>query len=308
MVIHRPRPRGRSSPASRTLVGSPAFTLIELLVVITIILIVSAVALPTVISGMSHRQVNESARILQAQIAGARDAAIRDNVASGIRLIPDPQFNGINPVTGKLDPTLPLAYNRIIPIQAAPNYSEGNVTVFVGAMPAAVANLLYPGPATPAIPNPTYGNTSALLAYQSVGTWQQPDPTKPYVFVPNPPTNWPYNIRVGDQIQINNAGPWLTIIGPMSVAPLQGNPEMFVNWGSSGLPSPLQVTIPSPDGQSITVNAEFLLLVNGVDDNKDGWVDSGWDGVDNDGKNGIDDIGEWIEIEAWPGALGGQGS
>jgi prepilin-type N-terminal cleavage/methylation domain-containing protein len=64
------------------------FTLIEVLVVIVIILIVSALALPTVISGMSHRQVGESARILQALLAGARDSAIRTNAPSGIRLLP----------------------------------------------------------------------------------------------------------------------------------------------------------------------------------------------------------------------------
>ena len=41
------------------------FTLIELLAVVTIIVIVSAVALPTVIPALSHRQVGEAARILQ---------------------------------------------------------------------------------------------------------------------------------------------------------------------------------------------------------------------------------------------------
>ena len=47
------------------------FTLIELLAVITIIVIVSAVALPTVIPALSHRQVGEAARILQSALVGA---------------------------------------------------------------------------------------------------------------------------------------------------------------------------------------------------------------------------------------------
>ena len=42
-----------------------AFTLVELLVVITIILLISAVALPTVLPAMRHRQVSEAARQLQ---------------------------------------------------------------------------------------------------------------------------------------------------------------------------------------------------------------------------------------------------
>ena len=75
------------------------FTLIELLVVITLILLVSAVALPTVISAYTHRQVSEAARILQAGLVGARDIAINNNAPAGIRLLPDPVFNGINPTT-----------------------------------------------------------------------------------------------------------------------------------------------------------------------------------------------------------------
>ena len=39
------------------------FTLVEILVVIAIILIVSVLALPTVLPALSHRQVSESARI-----------------------------------------------------------------------------------------------------------------------------------------------------------------------------------------------------------------------------------------------------
>ena len=112
------------------------FTLIELLVVILIILLVSAVVLPTVLPAISHRQVSEAARILQGALAGARDTAINNNAPAGIRLLPDPVLNGqsLNAPGGiagvsTLDPTRILASNRYIPIQLAPDYSEGKVSV-----------------------------------------------------------------------------------------------------------------------------------------------------------------------------------
>src|SRR5271157_2115594 len=103
-------------PAHPTDVRRPGFTLIELLVVILIILLVSTVTLPSIISAMSHRQVSEAARVLQAALVGARDSAIHNNAISGIRLLPDPTINGINPSSGLLDPTLPLAMSRIVPL------------------------------------------------------------------------------------------------------------------------------------------------------------------------------------------------
>src|SRR5262245_3911440 len=105
------------------------FTLVELLVVIFIILLVSAVALPTVIPAITHRQVSEAARLLQGAIVGARDAAIHANAPRAIRLLPHPALNRMNPSTNLLDPTRILACNRIVPIQPAPDYSEGFVNI-----------------------------------------------------------------------------------------------------------------------------------------------------------------------------------
>ena len=48
-----------------------------------------------------------------------------------------------------------------------------------------------------------------------------------------------------------------------------------------------------------------------MDDNKDGYVDNGWDGVDNDGDGIVDQViptavnpfGEWVEMETWQGSI-----
>src|SRR3954467_7530068 len=135
------------------------FTLVELLVVIFIILLVSAVALPTVIPAISHRQVSEAARLLQGAIVGARDAAIHANAPRGIRLLPDPTFTPrftSGTLLGQIDPTRILACNRIVPIQPAPDYSEGFVnilhdTVLSGSPFAATVP---PYPQQPSIPYP----------------------------------------------------------------------------------------------------------------------------------------------------------
>src|SRR5262249_7738390 len=117
--------RSGVSPAERPgcLSLRRGFTLVELLVVILIILAVWSLASPRVLPAITHRQVSEAARILQGALAGARDSAIHNNSPSGIRLLPDPVLNGLNPSTGLLDGTRILAANRIIPIETAPAYS-----------------------------------------------------------------------------------------------------------------------------------------------------------------------------------------
>jgi prepilin-type N-terminal cleavage/methylation domain-containing protein len=262
------------------------FTLIELLVVVVIILGVSAVALPTVLPALRHRQVSEAARLVQGALVGARDAAIRTNAPAGIRLLPDPAWPIVYLPSGQIDPTVPLAANRIVPLEAGPNYTEGAVSTYPGSAYAATVT----------------GGLPALVLEESVGSWRQPDPTKPFVFLPNSPTSWFWNIRIGDRIQINQAGPWYTVIGPMTIAPAAatGNSELFANIGTPGTQSPLSRTINSPDGQSVTVTPEFLLLVNGLDDNANGWVDEGFDGVDNNNNGTVDELLEW-EPEVWRG-------
>ena len=120
----------------------------------------------------------------------------------------------------------------------------------------------------------------------------------------NNPTSWYWNIRVGDKLQINGSGLWYTVVGPMVVTPQQGNSELFVNVGAGG-----HTVAARGFASRATVFPEFLFLVNGLDDNKNGWIDEGYDGVDNNLSqeiaNGttqlVDDLAEW-EPEAWPAA------
>ncbi len=262
------------------------FTLIEVLIVITIILIVSLLALPVIIPAFSHRQVSEAARLVQGALVGARDEALRSNAPAGIRLLPDPAFPPRYLPKGQIDPSQPLVASRIIPIAAAPDYTDGTLIQWQGPLPPEVAALPYHGRGTPANPNPTFGQTTVLMAYEQIvnanGQLQSP-------------TSWYWNIRIGDKLQVGNSGIWYTVVGPMNITPAQGNSELFVNVGNAGTRSPF------PDPQGSGGFPEFLLLVNGLDDNGNGWKDEGFDGFDNDGINGADDIGEWIETEKWSG-------
>jgi hypothetical protein len=74
---------------------------------------------------------------------------------------------------------------------------------------------------------------------------------------------------------------------------------LFVNVGAPGTQSPL---IDAQGSPPVQLNPEFLFLVNGIDDNKNGWIDEGYDGVDNNGNGVTDELLEW-EVEAWPTSL-----
>jgi prepilin-type N-terminal cleavage/methylation domain-containing protein len=286
----------RFRSAHRDRPGRTGFTLIELLVVMLIMLLVSALVLPTVIPAIAHRQVSEAARILQAALAGARDVALNNNAPAGIRLLPDPVLNGINPTIGALDPARILASNRYVPIQLAPNYSEGFVMAN-NVPPTFNAGTTFPY---------WFGYQPGLHQYPVAAGVAGPvlvlseQVANPTTLLVNPPTSWYWNIRIGDKIQINNMGRFYTVVGPMNVF----NSDLFVNAGPPGTVPPLTVYI---NGYGNT-HPEFLFLVNGIDDNGDGYVDNGWDGVDNDGDGYTDQVtnagkvSEWqVETETWQG-------
>ena len=94
----------------------------------------------------------------------------------------------------------------------------------------------------------------------------------------------------------------------MAIGPSAGNNELFVNDNPPGTASSLhQYTVGKT---TTTLNPEYLLLVNGQDDNANGWTDEGFDGVDNNlayenanGLRNLTDEGlEW-ETEPWHGAI-----
>src|SRR5208282_23580 len=175
-TAHRP---ARSADAR------PGFTLIELLVVMLIVLLVSAVTLPAIISAISHRQASEAARILQGALVGARDSAIHNNAPSGIRLLPDPTINGIDG-NGNVNVNLPLAMNRMIPLESAPDYDEGMISI--------IQDVVAPPGFTPAYP---YPSTTNPVTFQTISTLMVEEcPVNTTTFTPNEPTSWFWNIRI----------------------------------------------------------------------------------------------------------------
>lgn len=309
---------GRRAFSRRT-----GFTLVELLVVILIILLVSVVVLPTVIPAIAHHQVSEAARILQATLAGARDLALNNNAPAGIRLLPDPVFNGIDSTTGKLDPTRILVSNRFVPIQLAPGYSDGLANIIQDTASAGPAfpvgtppypqqtgyGYPYPDGVTAGITTPSSPKISVLMVEQSPYTFS----TTGGIITPilNPPTSWFWNVRIGDKIRFNSSSLYYTIVGPMTIGPSAGNSELFVNDGLPGTLPLLQRNF-SIGGTALPNQLQYLFLVNGLDDNNDGLLDSGWDGLDNNLDGLTDELvpqppmtfahTEW-EAETWGSSL-----
>ena len=241
--------------------ASQGFTLVELLVVIAIIGLISAVALPVVVPALNERRVSEAARIIQAVLSGARDAAIRANAPRGIRLLPDPEFG--------LSPGQALAANRFVSIEPAPDYSEGVVDAVTDS-------------------SDVYYGSNDLRIKESIST------TVGTATILDAPTGWKFNIRQGDKIRFNNSGAYYTIAGPIHQAATEttpgsmivNNPERYICYTAS----------PNPSTTLVNRIPEYLSLANGIDDDADGYIDESCDGIDNDndgvvdpGFNGIDD-------------------
>jgi prepilin-type N-terminal cleavage/methylation domain-containing protein len=265
------------SLVSRRLSG---FTLMELLVVILIAGIVAVLVGPVLFHGSMNNR--EAARLLHGALAGARDAAIGHNAPRGIRLMPDPSIPIRRLANNQVDPSALLCASRIVPIEPGPDYSEGRVSI---------GNAPFPPP--PGFP-PSYlgSKTDVYPCYWKVLMVEE-CPSDPKTGLLNSPTSWFWNVRIGDRIRLNDTGSWYTVVGPMTTP----NEELFVNCGTPGVDFPGKKS-PLKRFYGRVVEVEFLFLVNGRDDNGNGYIDEGFDGEDNNADGVIDDLGEW-EVETW---------
>lgn len=306
----RPQNRARSRRA---------FTLVELLVVITVILIVSIAGIAAALPAVRSQGVHTAALVLQAEFSRIHDEAVRANQPRGVRFLPelDGRFNILG--------TTP-AYTRMIALEQGPDYSEGAVRAVI--LPATGTFLEPTNIATPFSDLPTaslsvgggpaYATMIGTFNYGAAGTrklwttiWESKyDQIVGTIGIPRSPTSWYWNVRKGDKIRIGG-GRELTIVGPDPIGlkpnPNFGgvaNPERFINWGTGTMSTP-SGTMP-PD-----VNREFLIVLDGSDNDGDGYIDEAFDGIDNDGDgiidplfNGLDDNGNGLVDEPAEFALG----
>jgi type II secretory pathway pseudopilin PulG len=254
------------------------------MVVILIVLAVSVLALPTLVAGLGERAVLSGAQSLQAALVAARDEAALAGSPRGIRLELDPSLPPVRLASGDINPLSVLAANRWTPMATAPDYDDGLCSA-------------YPLEVYPAWVQPV----TCLILEEQPGHWVNTGTA--WVFMPNDPVTWWHNIRVGERLRIGDAGQPLTVCGPRFPETASGplDSEGFTNGVLPGT-APFTRVYTAPDGTTTaTVSPQWLMLVDGIDDNGDGFVDSGWDGLDNDGVNGFDlaDVGEW-EQERWP--------
>lgn len=245
-------------------------TLIELLVVVAIIMLLSAVTLPTAYVAFAERAVSEGAGVVQANISMTSDRAAGTGQPQGVRFLPDPDLSDfLEPIPARRV----IASNRMITLTTPPSYSEGLVVPIVE---------IYTLPS---------GDEIQRLAIYGAKSDNNG--------LPSSPNSWYFNIRQGEKIRIDGSGNEFTIAGPITRGPLTGNPERFINQTVNGQPGGDLV-------QALPVNSQFevLYVVNGRDDTGNGYIDPQFDGIDNNGDgfidpgyNGIDDNGNGLVDE-----------
>jgi prepilin-type N-terminal cleavage/methylation domain-containing protein len=254
-------------------------TLLELLTVIVIVLIVAVLVGP-----LFHRSswaINEAARLVQGQLVGARDAAIHKNAPCGVRLARDPSAPVRRLANGQVDPNSLLYADRLIPLESAPDYSEGMISIDDNAV-------------APKFPPPYPGSKTEVYPFPYKVLMVEESPINLYTGLPNSPTSWFWNVRIGDRLRFSDVEPLYTVVGPMTTY----SPELFVNCGTPGVDFPGSKSPLKRFYNGKWTEVEFLFLVNGRDDNRDGYIDNGFDGIDNNMDGVIDDLGEW-EVESW---------
>ena len=294
------------------------FTLVELLVVLFIVGLLSAATLPLVISSLNQRQVQEGSRILQQALINARFAAMSTGKPAGVRLLPDPIMKGPDAD----DLFRPLAYNRMLQLEPAPDYSDGLLRVHSGGASAfeivnffqyCIANNLNwrmqllgnPG----GTPNSilSKGRQDPYLNQLGMSTFKDPrvvlrqyksEASSNGSFSAVEPTSWSWNIRAGDRITVGvqNSTNYV-IAGP--IAPLNiysgynlatYNPERFINIGSplAMVGFQLPTWYPSNLTPKCYYDSEIMFVVNEGNRMFNG-VDDNQDGVIDPAYNGIDD-------------------
>lgn len=259
------------------------FTLIELLVVMGIaaILLVSVgMAATTWSTGKTQRAASIVQSVLtytrdMAAAKAAADAQVLPDLAAvkwpiGLRLVPDPARPLARLADGTIDRSQALTFTRIVPLNAPPPYSNGYGSVDPAGLPQAFLDQL-------ARDGMVSIYRRLILEEAKTG----PDGLRAE------PTTWWWNVRVGDEIKWGGVG--YTVTGPMAISGAD-NPEGFVNYGLPG-----KSTSPLDRGAG---PVEWLCLTNRRDDDGDGFVDDGWDGLDNDLDGLVDEDDEW-EAETW---------
>ena len=230
--------------------------------------------------------IDEAARLVQGGLVGARDVAIQKNAPCGVRLVRDPSVPVPRLASGQIDPAALLYADRLIPLEPAPDYSEGMVSI---------SPVFFPPPGFP----PSYlGSKTAVYPYPYNVLMVQECPVNPYTGEVNSPTSWFWNVRIGDKLRFGDTGPLYTVVGPMTTY----TSELFVNCGTPGVDFPGTKSPLIKYVNGVPTELDFLFLVNGKDDNGDGFIDEGFDGVDNNLDGVIDDLARVGGRDLGPGA------
>lgn len=235
---------------SQDLRRKAGFTLTELLVVIAILALITVATIPVALNLFGDQEISTAASTVQAAFSLTRDSAVRSGRPVGLRLVPDPNFS---------NPNDRMASNRLLALESPSDYSEGYVI-------PVIEEFTYPAlPGSPTV--------RRLAIYESRFDSDG---------LPSSPTSWYFNIRQGEVIRLETQN--FTIAGPLTVGPAFGNPDRFVN-ETDNLQRP-------PAGNAITslpFNPFFerLYVLNAQDDDTpnessgNGYVDEAFDGIDN---------------------------